>query len=227
MTARNSSRGAALLVVDVQNDFCERGSLPVSGGAGVARRVAAYLDAHANEYAAIVTTRDWHIEPGRHFASAMGKDTEPDFVQSWPDHCVAGTEGAEYHPEVSVAIGRHVQAEFRKGRYEAAYSAFEGTLSEDDEVSLLDWLLARGIEVVDIVGIATDYCVRATALDARSAGFRTTVLMDLVAGVAEESSRAALDELNRSGVHLITSQSRCARLRRRATDPTSRCPRSP
>jgi nicotinamidase/pyrazinamidase len=195
-------------VVDVQNDFCERGSLPVSGGAGVARRVAAYLDGHANEYAAIVTTRDWHIEPGRHFASAMGKDAEPDFVQSWPDHCVAGTEGAEYHPEVSAAIGRHVQAEFRKGRYEAAYSAFEGTLSEDDEVSLLDWLLARGIEVVDIVGIATDYCVRATALDARSAGFHTTVLMDLVAGVAEQSSRAALDELNRSGVHLVTSQSR-------------------
>ena len=206
MTAESSSRGTALLVVDVQIDFCEDGSLPVDGGTGVARRVAAYLETHADRYAAIATTRDWHIEPGRHFASAMGKDAEPDFVQSWPDHCVAGTEGVEYHPELSVAVGRHVQAEFRKGRYEAAYSAFEGTLSKDDEASLLDWLLAREIEAVDIVGIATDYCVRATALDALSAGLHTTVLTDLVAGVAEESSRAALDELDRSGVYLATSQ---------------------
>ncbi len=207
MTAEGGHGGTALVVVDVQNDFCEGGSLPVDGGAGVARRVAAYMDANADRYMAIVATRDWHIEPGRHFASAMGNAAEPDFVESWPDHCVAGTEGAEYHPEVSAAVGRHVQAEFRKGRYEAAYSAFEGTLSEDDEANLLDWLLARKIEAVDIVGIATDYCVRATALDARSAGFRTTVLTDLVAGVSRESSRAALDELDRSGVRLAASQS--------------------
>jgi nicotinamidase/pyrazinamidase len=138
----------------------------------------------------------------------MGKDATPDFVESWPDHCVAGTAGAEYHPEVSAAVGRHAQAEFRKGRYEAAYSAFEGTLGEDDDESLLDWLSARKIEAVDIVGIATDYCVRATALDARSVGLHTAVLTDLVAGVAEDSSREALEELDRSGVHLATSESR-------------------
>lgn len=199
---------AALLLVDVQRDFCEGGSLAVEGGAGVAGRIGAYLDAVAGRYAAIAASRDWHIEPGRHFASAMGKDAKPDFVDSWPDHCVAGTEGAEYHPAVSAAVSRHVQAEFRKGRYEAAYSAFEGTLGEDYEEALIEWLLDRGIEAVEVVGIATDYCVSATALDSVSAGFRTGVLVDLVAGVAEETSRAALEELTRSGVQLITSESR-------------------
>jgi nicotinamidase/pyrazinamidase len=198
----------ALLVVDVQRDFCEGGSLPVEGGAEVAVRIGAYLEANAGKYTAIATSRDWHIEPGRHFVSAMGREAKPDFVESWPDHCVAGTEGAEYYPAVSAAVGRHAQAEFRKGRYEAAYSAFEGTLGEDEEQGLLEWLLERDIHAVDVVGIATDYCVRATALDASSAGFRTCVLIDLVAGVAEETSREALDELLRSGVQLTTSESR-------------------
>jgi nicotinamidase/pyrazinamidase len=199
---------AALLVVDVQRDFCEGGSLAVEGGAEVAGRIGAYLDANAGKYAAVAASRDWHIEPGRHFASAMGKDAKPDFVDSWPDHCVAGTEGAEYHPAVSPAVSRHVQAEFRKGRFEAAYSAFEGTLGEDDGEGLAEWLLDRGIQAVEVVGIATDYCVSATALDSASAGFRTGVLVDLVAGVAEETSRDALEELTRSGVRLIAPDSR-------------------
>lgn len=203
-----SARATALLVVDVQNDFCEGGSLPVDGGAEVAKRISEFLDARADRYDAIVASRDWHIEPGRHFASAMGKDAAPDFVESWPDHCVAGTWGAEYHPELSAAIGRHAQAEFRKGRYEPAYSAFEGALGDDREVQLKAWLVVREIKAVDIVGIATDYCVRATALDAVSAGFDTTVLEDLVVGVDKETSRAALEELSRAGVRLATSDAR-------------------
>lgn len=208
MTVEGTRARTALLVVDVQNDFCEGGALAVEGGAEVARRIADYMDAHSERYGSIATTRDWHIEPGRHFASAMGKAAQPDFVESWPDHCLAGTVGAEYHPQVSAAVGRHTQAEFRKGRYEAAYSGFEGTLAEDDDVSLLDWLSARGIEAVDIAGIATDFCVLATALDARSNGLHTVVFSDLVAGVGEESSRNALHEMTRSGVHIVTSASR-------------------
>jgi nicotinamidase/pyrazinamidase len=199
---------AALLVVDVQRDFCEGGSLAVEGGAEVAGRIGVYLDANAGKYAAIAASRDWHVEPGRHFASAMGRDAKPDFVESWPDHCVAGTDGAEYHPAVRPAVSRHVQGEFRKGRYEASYSAFEGTLGEDGGKGLVEWLLDRSIEAVDVVGIATDYCVSATALDSVSAGFRTGVLVDLVAGVAEKTSREALEELIRSGVQLVTSESR-------------------
>ncbi len=197
----------ALLVVDVQNDFCEGGTLAVDGGANVAVRIAAFLDSRADRYDAIAASRDWHIEPGRHFASAMGKDSMPDFVDSWPDHCVAGTWGAEYHPALSGAIGRHAQAEFRKGRYEAAYSAFEGVLGDDDEMRLKDWLADREIEAVEIVGIATDYCVRSTALDAVSAGFDATVLEDLVAGVAQETSHSALEEMRGAGVHLARSDS--------------------
>jgi nicotinamidase/pyrazinamidase len=197
----------ALLVVDVQNDFCEGGSLAVSGGSDVARRIRDYLEAEAVRYRTIVATRDWHIEPGRHFASAMGKYAAPDFVDSWPDHCVAGTTGADYHPAIANAIGLYAEAEFRKGRYEAAYSGFEGILVDEeyDEVRLLDWLLARGIEGIDVAGIATDYCVRATAVDGVEAALSTTVLTDLVAGVADMTSRAALEELDRLGVQLTPS----------------------
>jgi nicotinamidase/pyrazinamidase len=201
------SGGTALLVVDVQNDFCEGGSLPVKDGAEVAGRIAEYLDSDAHRYDTVAASRDWHTEPGRHFASAMGKGSEPDFVDSWPDHCVAGTPGADYHPAIRASVGHHARAEFRKGQYEAAYSAFDGT-SGDDGVSLLDWLLSQEIDAVDVVGIATDYCVRATALDAVESGLVTTVLDDLVAGVNETTSKAALEELRRSGVRLVSSHAR-------------------
>lgn len=196
----------ALLIVDVQNDFCEGGSLPVTGGAAVAERIAHYLEGRAERYAAIASTRDWHIEPGRHFASAMGKDAAPDFVDSWPDHCIAGTTGAEYHPSLRNAIGRFADAEFRKGRYEAAYSGFQGKLNE--ETSLLEWLVENEIESVDVAGIATDYCVRATALDAREAGFSTVLLEDLVAGVAEGTTRSAIAEMKAAGVEVRCSADR-------------------
>jgi nicotinamidase/pyrazinamidase len=207
MPEQRENRGTALLVVDVQNDFCEGGSLPVDGGRDVARRIADYLDSYAERYVAVAATRDWHIEPGRHFASAMGKGAAPDFSDSWPDHCVAGSTGAEYPTELSAAIGRRVHAEFRKGRFEAAYSGFEGVLAEGDD-TLLEWLLARGIDSVDVAGLTTDYCVRTTALDARGAGFETKVLTDLTAGVAERTTAAALEELKRAGVGLVVSSAR-------------------
>lgn len=182
----------ALLIIDVQNDFCEGGSLAVSGGAAVARAITDYL-AGAAGYDHVVATADHHIDPGSHFSD------HPDYASSWPPHCVAGTAGADLHQALDPGL---IEAVFRKGEYEAAYSGFEGVWLG---VRLADWLRSRGVEEVDIAGIATDYCVRATALDAVKAGFRATVLVDLIAGVAPESSAAALDELRDSGVHLAST----------------------
>ena len=187
----------ALILVDVQNDFCEGGSLAVPGGAEVARRISEYVLGHAQEYAAIVATADWHADPGAHFAE------HPDYVNSWPAHCRIGTDGALFHPAAEPAL-EQVQAVFRKGRHEAAYSGFEGFTTEGDaRVALADWLRDRAIEQVDIIGIATDHCVRATALDATDEGFETTVMLDLTAGVARATTEAALDAMRAAEIDLV------------------------
>jgi nicotinamidase/pyrazinamidase len=183
----------ALLIVDVQNDFCEGGSLEVVGGQSVAREITEYLQT-PRDYAHIVATKDFHVDPGDHFSS------HPDFAASWPAHCVAGTTGAEFHQAFDDSI---VEAVFTKGRYSAAYSGFEGT--DDDGTRLADWLRQRGVDEVDIVGIATDYCVLATAQDAAAAGFTTRVLLDLTAGVAEESSAKAVETMRSAGVQVVTA----------------------
>jgi nicotinamidase/pyrazinamidase len=175
----------------VQNDFCEGGSLAVSGGAGVAEAISDFLDSDAADYAHVVATRDHHVDPGGHFAA------EPDFVDSWPAHCVAGTEGADFHPAL---VTDRVEEVFDKGSHAAAYSGFEGAAA--DGTSLAEWLHSRGVTAVDVVGIATDHCVRATALDAVTAGFQATVLLDLTAGVAAGTTAAALDQLRAAGVGL-------------------------
>lgn len=180
----------ALIIVDVQNDFCEGGSLAVTGGAAVVHAVNELL-AREHGYDCIAATQDHHIDPGSHFSD------HPDFVDSWPRHCVAGTVGADFHPDLDTSA---IAAVFRKGEYAAAYSGFEGTA---DGVGLAEWLRARGVDEVDIAGIATDYCVRATAEDAVKAGFATRVLVDLTAGVAPDSSAAALDEMRACGVELL------------------------
>jgi nicotinamidase/pyrazinamidase len=180
--------GLALIVVDVQRDFCEGGSLAVTGGAEVAGRIDALLRGdHPYDY--IVATRDHHIDPGTHFSA------DPDFVDSWPRHCEVGTPGVEFHDRLTF---RDFDAVFDKGEYAAAYSGFEGTAS--DGTSLADWLTARGVQRVDVCGIATDYCVRATALDAVRAGFATTVLLDLTAAVAPDRIDTTLNALSAAGV---------------------------
>lgn len=163
----------ALIVVDVQNDFCEGGSLAVAGGAATARRISDRL-AQGQAYAHVVATRDHHIDPGAHFAEG-----EPDFVDSWPAHCVAGTPGAEFHPDLTF---RAFDAVFFKGQHAPAYSGFEGATTAGE--SLADWLRNHGVTAVDVCGIATDHCVRATALDAAGEGLATTVLLDLTAAVS-------------------------------------------
>ena len=179
----------ALIVVDVQNDFCEGGSLAVPGGAAVAAAISARLRTDGDRWDHVVATRDHHVDPGAHFSE------HPDFVDTWPPHCRTGTPGASFHPELDVAP---IEAVFDKGRFTAAYSGFEGRTPEG--AALRDWLAERGVTEVDVVGIATDHCVRATALDAAGAGFATTVLLDLCAGVAPDSTDRALAELRAAGV---------------------------
>jgi nicotinamidase/pyrazinamidase len=180
----------ALLVVDVQNDFCEGGSLAVAGGTAVAAAISEHLQTAGGQYAHVVATRDHHIDPGRHFAE------HPDFLDTWPAHCVVGTDGVELHPSLDRGP---LDAVFDKGEYAAAYSGFEG---QADGVALADWLRERGVDAVDVAGIATDHCVRATALDAVGHGFSTRVLLHLTAGVTDGTTDAAIEELRTAGVEL-------------------------
>jgi nicotinamidase/pyrazinamidase len=183
----------ALIVVDVQNDFCEGGSLAVSGGADVAAAITDLIGETAGSYRHVVATRDHHVDPGSHFSD------HPDFVTSWPVHCVAGTEGVGFHPNFAPAVASGaVDAVFDKGAFAAAYSGFEGTDENGD--GLAGWLHAREVTEVDVVGIATDHCVRATALDAAREGFTTRVLLDLTAGVAPATTEQALEQLRKAGV---------------------------
>ncbi|MEV4413906.1 isochorismatase family protein [Catellatospora sp. NPDC049609] len=187
----------ALIIVDVQNDFCEGGSLPVTGGAAVAASVSARLaedaGAERRRWDHIVATKDHHQDPGAHFGDP------PDYATTWPVHCVADTPGEQFHPELDTD---RIEAVFLKGEYAAAYSGFEGSCSG---IGLAAWLRMRDVTEVDVVGIATDHCVRATALDAAREGFRTAVLLDLTAGVAPESTQRALTELRESGVEIVNA----------------------
>jgi len=193
--SRPAGRRRALIIVDVQNDFCEGGSLAVVGGAAVAAAIADHVEDHAGDYDAVVATADWHVDPGGHFSPS------PDFVDSWPEHCVADSSGSAFHPALAPALGS-VQAVFRKGEHAAAYSGFEGRSTDADRATLAAWLEERGVSQVDVVGIATDHCVRATALDARREGLETTVLLDLTAGVARTTTEAARRQLDGAGVRL-------------------------
>ena len=185
----------ALIVVDVQNDFTEGGSLPVTGGSAVAAAIGAYAVKHRSAYAAVVTTQDWHVDPGAHFAA------DPDFVTTWPVHCVADTAGAQLHPGLGTRFAEVVDVAVRKGERAAAYSGFEAVTSEGE--GLARWLSRHGVDEVDVVGIATDHCVRATALDAVADGLATTVILPLTAGVAPDTTAAAKVELEGAGIRLL------------------------
>lgn len=202
----------ALIIVDVQNDFCEGGSLAVSGGAEVASEITELI-ADSSDFDFIVATQDWHVDPGSHFSET------PDFVNSWPVHCVAGSKGAALHRDLDT---EDIDAYFRKGKFDAAYSGFDGLLAPEDEVrvgereanesadpddaedpvSLDDWLRENDVEDVVIVGLATDFCVKATALDAVNAGYNTTVLRDYVAGIDEDAVEEAFEEMEDAGVEV-------------------------
>lgn len=187
----------ALIVVDVQNDFCEGGSLAVEGGTAVARSISEFVGADRADggYDVVVATMDWHVDPGDHFAA---EGTDPNFTDTWPVHCVAHTPGAQFHPGLDVAVDEV----FLKGRTTASYTGFDGGAAADEAVALADWLAARDVTDVDVVGLATDHCVRATALDAVTNGFTTAVLLEHCAGVAPETTEAALAEMTAAGIAL-------------------------
>ena len=182
----------ALIIVDVQNDFCEGGSLAVTGGAAVAAGVSAALASAGDRWDHVVATKDWHIDPGNHFSD------HPNYLDTWPAHCVVGSGGADFHPALHT---ERVEAVFHNGEHKAAYSGFEG--HSDAGETLAGWLHDRGVTEVDVVGIATDHCVRATALDAKAEGFATTVLLDLTAGVAAGTTTTALAEFRTASVETI------------------------
>lgn len=184
-------RVRALIIVDVQNDFCEGGSVPTTGGAAVAPAINEYLSGDPG-YHYIVATQDFHIDPGDHFSD------RPDFSSSWPVHCVAGSAGANVRPDLDI---RRIDAVFRKGAHAAAYSGFEGV--DENGTTLLEWLRRRGVDEVDVVGIATDFCVRRTAEDAVTAGLSTRVLVDLTAAAAVDSAAESLAEMRSAGIELV------------------------
>lgn len=192
----------ALVVVDAQNDFSEGGSLAVDGAIAAYRNTYLHVAGTANKYDVLVTTRDNHIEPGEHFSA------EPDFKDSWPIHCAAGTEGADYHPEIQRALDffeqlnpHAVRIDVTKGEFAAAYSGFEG--ATEAGVSLADALRASDIEQIDVVGVATDHCVRATVLDGLKEGFSVRVLRNQIAAVDPQRGAAALAEVAAAGAELV------------------------
>ncbi|NLZ57143.1 MAG: isochorismatase family protein [Corynebacterium sp.] len=184
----------ALILVDVQKDFCPGGSLATNRGDEVAGLIGAYQLSHASEYDAVIATQDWHIDPGSHFS-----DT-PDYIDTWPVHCVADSAGAAMHEKIRTDL---ITEYFPKGEHTAAYSGFEGHAKADGETSMADWLTSRDITTLDIAGIATDHCVRATALDALKTGFSVRILTGMCSAVGIESGDAALEEMHTAGAELL------------------------
>ena len=188
----------ALFIIDVQNDFCEGGSLAVAGGADVALAITTYLAEHRDEYDLVVASRDWHeanSDNGKHFAV---NGVIPDFVNTWPVHCVSGTNGAEYHPNLDVSM---IDVHIEKGQGKPAYSIFEGTDKSGN--SFPEVLAELQVTQADLVGIATDYCVLASALDSKAFGLEVRVLSQLTVGVAQDSSELALIKMSATGCEVI------------------------
>lgn len=200
----------AIIVVDVQNDFVD-GSLGTDRGLEVARGINTWLgglvhaegeEAEASDGSSvasrplIVGTKDWHIKPEGHFAP---EGEEPDYKDTWPVHCVADTHGAQVCAELNPEL---VDVWFHKGEYTAAYSGFEGHLAGEEQ-TLQQWLNSHEVENVTIVGIATDFCVRATALDALNAGFHVRIIEQLCSAVTEQGGKSAIQELEDAGAEII------------------------
>jgi len=197
-------RGVALqtafLIVDVQNDFTEGGSLPVTGGAEVAAGISAFLDLHHEHFALVCASRDWHLPDSVNDGHFPPPGQAPDFHTTWPVHCIEDSHGADFHPHLDT---RHIHVEVMKGRGVPAYSAFQGQTAEG--VGLESLLRTHGITNLLVCGLATDYCVHQTVRDAHSLKFNVTLLSDLTAGVAPDTTRRALEEITKMGVPIMTT----------------------
>lgn len=191
-----------LIIVDVQNDFCEGGALGVDGGGAVAERIAEFVREHGGDYDRILASQDWHrgdTDNGGHFAVPPAA---PDFVDTWPVHCVADTEGAALHPAIA-AVEDRVEV-VHKGHGVPSYSVLEGTVVGTGESVQA---LVPGCEI-DVVGLAYDFCVRATALGSREAGASVRVLREMTAAVHPSGVAELEDELAAAGVEVVRTVDR-------------------
>jgi nicotinamidase/pyrazinamidase len=192
-----STSRSALLIVDVQNDFCPGGALAVERGHSVVATLNAYSERFRALQLPIYASRDWHPARSRHFKVHGGV---------WPEHCVQGTEGASFHPELNLPEPENI---ISKGESEEdeGYSAFEGRLSAGETFEAR--LRRDGVGHLYIGGLATDYCVRASALDARKAGFSVTLLLDAIRGVdlSPGDSDRAIEEMRAAGIETVTLES--------------------
>jgi nicotinamidase/pyrazinamidase len=188
----------ALLVIDVQNDFCEGGALACTGGAAVAQKITDWLRSGETKYDYVIASRDWHTPGELNDGHFPADGIQPDFVKTWPLHCLAGSQGAEYHANLDSKL---IDVHIKKGQSANGYSIFDGT--DDSGKSFAEILSDLDVESVDVVGIATDYCVRASALDSLSHGLNVRVITSLTAGVRSESTEAAIDELIDAGVQVV------------------------
>lgn len=188
----------ALLVIDVQNDFCEGGALAVSGGAAVAKKISDYLA--TADYEVVIASRDWHDSEGTNSGHFAAEGTEPNYVTTWPVHCVANTPGANYHPNLDTG---KIDVDIYKGQGQNGYSIFEGVTENGEKFEEL--MRSKAITQVDVVGIATDHCVFASAMDAKKAGLDVRVISSLTAGVSQDSTEAAIDRLIDNGIEVVAS----------------------
>lgn len=191
----------ALLIIDVQNDFCDGGSLGVPGGHRLATQISLHAKRYLADYNLIVASADWHdadSDNGGHISD------HPDYKESWPAHCIAETYGALFSPQLDMDI---LDYAIRKGQGRPSYSAFEGVTPGG--LSLNDLLDNSSAETVDIVGIATEHCVQATAVDALIAGYNVRILDPLHLGIDEESvrlTRIALSNLGAKFVNVLKEE---------------------
>ena len=190
----------ALFVIDVQNDFCEGGALACQGGAQVAANITAYLKSSKSDYDLVIASRDWHTPNSLNGGHFPAQGNEPDYVNTWPLHCIAGEPGAEYHPNLEASL---IDIHIKKGQGQHGYSIFEGVTDSGEK--LQDLIQRLGVTEVDVVCIATDYCVRASALDANRSGLEVRVITSLTAGVSAGSTEAAIDELVDAGVRVAAT----------------------
>ena len=184
----------ALIIIDVQNDFCPEGALPVKHGDEVVPVLNRYIEIFLAEGAPIFASRDWHPEKTIHFEKFGGK---------WPMHCVQGSFGAEFHPDLELPK-KAVVITAGDDPNSQGYSAFEG--HDENNRSFIDCLRSEGVSHLYIGGLATDYCVRHTVLDAIKNGFAVTVLTDAIKGVDvnEGDSKRALEEMSKAGAEEVT-----------------------
>jgi nicotinamidase/pyrazinamidase len=187
-----------LLVIDLQNDFLEGGSVPVPGGTQIAAQVARHIRHFRSEYSFVVATRDVHEDPPDHFAD------KPDYINTWPKHGLVGTQGATLcTPIFNLVREKIIQVVLDKGRHAGAVSAFE---AQDLRGHLLvDVLREQRVDHIDVCGLITEYCVRASALDARKHEFQVRVLVNLCGAASPDNALRAYEDMKTAGCQLMAA----------------------